>query len=138
MSLLVDSNILIDALSPASEHYRAAQTSLIEGGGAERLFINPVVWSEVAPAAGTEEILIGFCEDMLIERRDLGWSAAFLAGQAHARYRRAGGQRERTLPDFLIGAHAQSAGLRLLTRDPARYRGYFPDLEIVTPDQFAG
>jgi hypothetical protein len=26
------------------------------------------------------------------------------------------------------------AGHRLLTRDPKRYRGYFPGLEIIAPD----
>jgi len=48
--------------------------------------------------------------------------------------RRAGGVRERTLPDFFIGAHATVAGHRLLTRGAARYRGYFPDLDIISPE----
>ena len=38
-----------------------------------------------------------------------------------------------TLPEFCIGAHAALAGYRLLTRDAARYRTYFPGLEILTP-----
>jgi hypothetical protein len=41
--------------------------------------------------------------------------------------------RTRTLPDFLIGAHAAIAGMTLLTRDPRRYRTYFPKLKIIAP-----
>ena len=32
-----------------------------------------------------------------------------------------------------IGAHAAVAGHTLLTRDPQRYRSYFPKLRIVAP-----
>jgi len=48
-------------------------------------------------------------------------------------YRRRGGTRTSTLPDFFIGAHAAVAGLTLLTRDARRYRTYFPRLRIIAP-----
>lgn len=67
-------------------------------------------------------------------REDLPWDAAFLAGWAFVEYRRRGGIRAAPLPDFYIGAHAQARNYRLLTRDPGRYRSYFPDIEIVAPD----
>jgi predicted nucleic acid-binding protein len=33
----------------------------------------------------------------------------------------------------LVGAHAQVAGLTLLTRDAARYRTYFPKVKLIAP-----
>ncbi len=32
-----------------------------------------------------------------------------------------------------IGAHAETAGLTLVTRDEIRYRTYFPDLKLLAP-----
>jgi predicted nucleic acid-binding protein len=40
----------------------------------------------------------------------------------------------RVLPDFLIGAHAVSLNAAVLTRDPAIYRRYFPELTLITPE----
>jgi hypothetical protein len=69
---------------------------------------------------------------------DNGWRARgtrppFLAGKAFLTYRRRGGVRRSPLPDFFIGAHAAIEGYQLLTRDPARYRSYFPTLPLITP-----
>lgn len=37
------------------------------------------------------------------------------------------------LSDFFIGAHAAVLGCPILTRDAARYRGYFPTVQLITP-----
>ena len=46
---------------------------------------------------------------------------------------RAGGQRAAPLPDCYIGAHAPAQGRTLLTRDPNRYRDYFPHIRLIAP-----
>jgi predicted nucleic acid-binding protein len=58
------------------------------------------------------------------------------AGKAFLRYRRRGGSRSSTLPDFDIGAHAAVAGWALLTRDPPRYRTYFPTVGLIAPQAY--
>lgn len=97
--------------------------------------VNAVVWSEIAPSLDAR-LLAAYADELDIDRVNLPFEAAYAAGLAHARYRRAGGVRERTLPDFLIGAHASYGGHRLLTRDPGRYTRYFPSLELLSPDTF--
>jgi hypothetical protein len=75
--------------------------------------------------------------------RDLRQSALGLCGAAAGGcrglciYTGAGGEAERSrtgvLSDFFIGAHAAVAELPLLTRDPKRYRAYFPSVVLITP-----
>lgn len=36
--------------------------------------------------------------------------------------------------ESVVGAHAQTAKLRLLTRDASRYRTYFPKVRLITPE----
>jgi hypothetical protein len=67
------------------------------------------------------------------KRLPLPFDAGFLAGKSYLDYRRRGGARRAPLPDFYIGAHAAVSGLALLTRDAARFRTYFPRLELIAP-----
>ena len=69
----------------------------------------------------------------LVERLPIPWEAAFLAGKCFVKYRRRGGSRRSALPDFFIGAHAAVEKLPLITRDPARYRTYFPTVQVIAP-----
>lgn len=133
-STLIDTNILIDVWGPAGGTTLWAYAALIRCKGEGMLMVNPIVWSEIAPLMEDEEQLDGFGAELGIRKEPLPWTGSFQAGLAHGRYRRSGGSRERTLPDFLIGAHALIGGHRLLTRDASRYRAHFPGLEIVSPD----
>jgi predicted nucleic acid-binding protein len=48
-------------------------------------------------------------------------------------YRERRGRRASILPDFFVGAHAAVLGLTLLIRDAARYRTYFPTVDVIAP-----
>ena len=98
------------------------------------LVINPVIWSELAASPLSEQQLSLSLDWLDLKREPLSYDVAFRAGKAHLLYRRNGGQRERTLPDFFIGAHAAVRSHRLLTRDAIRYRSYFSDLDIISPE----
>ena len=49
------------------------------------------------------------------------------------RYRQRGGNRSRTVADFLIGAHAMMQCDALITRDDGFYRDYFKGLKVIVP-----
>ena len=135
ISTIVDTNILIDALGPAGSSHRdwslAALRSAKDDGA---LAISAIVWAELAAGPMSERDLSLALAYLRMDREDFPFAAAYPAGRAHRLYRERGGVRERTLPDFLIGAHALVGGHRLLTRDASRYRAYFPDLDIVSPE----
>ena len=59
--------------------------------------------------------------------------AARLAGQAFRQYRLQGGTKTGVLPDFFIGAQAQTSGCTLLTRDAGRYKTHFPKIKLICP-----
>lgn len=132
-SVLVDSNIFLDLFQGgAASHW--SREALVDAGSKATLVINPVIWSEISTRFEQEADLRHALTGLPVDRQPISFEAAFVAGKAHLAYRRSGGSRERTLPDFLVGAHAFVDGHALLTRDPARYRTYFPSLELIAPD----
>lgn len=132
-STLIDSNVLIDIFGPP-QHYRDWSIDAVTGQRAVgKLLINHVIFSELASIFAFQSLLQAL-ETMEVSVEHIGLEAAWHAGIAHGAYRRAGGSRERTLPDFFIGAQAAKAKHTLLTRDPARYQTYFPGLRIISPN----
>ncbi|HVF15111.1 MAG TPA: hypothetical protein VM942_10960, partial [Acidimicrobiales bacterium] len=94
---------------------------------------HPVIYAEVSVRFSRIEDLDDAVPPGDYGRLALPWEAAFLAGKAFLDYRRKCGPRSSTLPDFFIGAHVAVAELGLLTRDPFRYRTYFPTAAITSP-----
>jgi predicted nucleic acid-binding protein len=131
--VLVDSNVLLDVLTEDRKWSSWSADALAECAERSALAINPLIYAEVSIRFERIEDL----EDALPEadflRLPLPWEGAFLAGKCFVRYRRRSGVRKSPLPDFYIGAHAAVSGLVLLTRDAARYRSYFPGLDIIAP-----
>ena len=133
MSTLVDSNVLLDLLDEDDEWMDWSSSMLSQAGARGSLVINPLILAETSVTFDTIEELEEALPVSFFIREPLPWQAAFLAGRAFASYRRRGGAARSPLPDFYIGAHAAIAGHTLLTRDPKRYRTYFPKLRIIAP-----
>lgn len=111
--------------------YSSALAEAAENGP---LFINPNVFPEVSVRFTHIEDLDEALPALDYRRLQLPWAAAFLAGKVFLEYRRNQGPRPSVSPDFFIGAHAAVSELRLLTRDTARYRTYFPTVRVRSPD----
>jgi predicted nucleic acid-binding protein len=98
-----------------------------------RLVACEVVWAELAAAFAAEAPARDALEGLGVEFSSIDAMTALAAGRAFKDYRRRGGTRQRVVPDFLIGAHAQAEADRLLTRDRGLYRSYFQALSILDP-----
>jgi predicted nucleic acid-binding protein len=130
---LIDSNVLIDLLSANQDWLAWSREQLAQRSEAGPLLINEIVYAELSAQSISEHDLDRALDDLGLIFERIPKSALFLAGQAFARYRKSGGVRTGVLPDFFLGAHAQAAGLPLLTRDTGRYRTYFPKVKLIAP-----
>lgn len=131
---LVDSNVLIDLFTKDPTWCAWSFAQLADAGDRGPLLINHVIYAEVSIRfSNFEELEEALGRDVFL-RAELPWTAAFLAGKCFHDYRSRGGTKTSPLPDFFIGAHAAVMKLPLLTRDAARYRTYFPTVELITPE----
>ncbi len=130
---LVDSNVILDILTLDRKWSDWSGETLASIGDQSRLVINAVIYAEISVRFSRIEDLEDALPARTVSREPIPFEAAFLAAKAFVRYRRRGGARSTTLPDFFIGAHAAVAGYRLVTRDPARYRSYFPHVALIAP-----
>lgn len=130
---LVDTNVLFDLITddPEWSHWSALQLERL--GSTSALIINDVIYAELSARFVKIEAVDDFVSGSGLVHGAMPRGALFLAAKAHNLYRAAGGTRTGVLSDFFIGAHAAVARVPLLTRDPRRYRTYFPDVILIAP-----
>jgi predicted nucleic acid-binding protein len=131
---LVDSNVLIDIFGRNQQWWHWSLARAEEAAREGPLLINDVVYAETSIRFRSIEDFDATLLEAGVTVVRMPRTALFLAGKAFARYRKAGGSRTGVLPDFFNGAHAQVERLPLLTRDVRRYRHYFPEVALITPD----
>ena len=133
MAVLVDSSVILDVIHEDPAWQESSEAALEHAINRGDLVLSSLVIAEIAPSFKSFADLGTRLPPDLYRREPIPEQAAFMAGQVHAIYRRQGGRRTRTLPDFFIGAHCAVRGHDLLTRDPNRIRRYFPTVKIIAP-----
>lgn len=131
----IDTNVLLDILIPDQKFSDVSTLSLMEAAATGALVISDIVYAELCRYSDTQRLCDEFLADNAIRVEALTRESMFLASRAWRRYRAQGGKRERILPDFLIGAHAQIQADRLLSRDRGFYGSLFPSLNVVDPSK---
>ncbi len=131
--IAVDSSVLVDLLSGTGRAADAASEALRSA-----LHLGPVVYNDVVLAEVCTSLKQGADVLDVLEEAGLGYlateaKAALRAGEMQRRYRQRGGKRERTIPDFLVGAHALTQCNGLITRDAGFFRDYFKGLRVIVP-----
>jgi hypothetical protein len=113
---LVDSSVLLDIATQDPVWSDWSSQALAAAVRSGPVIVNPIVYAEVSVGFDRIEDLDDALPPDVFRRDPLPYVAAFLAGKAHRAYRRHGGARSTTLPDFFIGAHAAVGEFALLTR----------------------
>ena len=131
--ILVDTNVFVDLWTADPKWGEWSATALARAADRGAIGVNPIIYAELCLGFERESDLESALASAGLRRWPLPYAAAWSAAMAFAAYRKRGGSRSVPLPDFFIGAHALVEGMTLLTRDPRRYRTYFPKLRLIAP-----
>lgn len=131
MTVLVDSDVLLDILTEDPEWFEHSSKALHQLATKSIVAINPVIYAEIALTFPKIEELDEVIPASDFKRLDLPWGAAYMAGQAFLKYKEADISGKLPLPHFYIGAHAKEEKLTLLTRNEAFYKKYFRGVKTV-------
>jgi predicted nucleic acid-binding protein len=136
--IAIDTSVLVDYIGdgPAAE---AAEEALRLALSAGPVVACEIVVSEVVAGLGHSDVVMETLDAIGIGFSPLELRAAVRAGEMQRRYKeriRASAipaAARRTVPDFLIGAHALLQCQGLITRDAGFYRDYFKGLKVIVP-----
>jgi predicted nucleic acid-binding protein len=136
--IALDTNVLIDLLGDDSRA-DAAEASLRLALTNGPVVICDVVLSELTAGLGSGSEVLDVLEDMGVRFAAVDQRAAVRSGEMQRKYNerlRAAGRRPmspRTVPDFIVGAHALLQCDALITRDDGFFRDYFKGLRVIVP-----
>lgn len=134
--IAIDSSVLVDLLSD-SERADLAEAALREALSHGPVVVCDVVVSEVCSSLLGGDLAMQALEDMGLSYSAVEQKAAIRAGEMQRRYRARGGARDaerfRTVPDFIVGAHALLQCSGLITSDDGFFRDYFKGLKLIVP-----
>ena len=130
--IAVDSSVLIEILIGADQA-EAAEDALRTALAHGPVLVCDVVVAEVCSSLHEGDQSMQTLEDMGIRFSEVERKSAIRAGEMQRRYRSRGGTRLRTVPDFIVGAHALLQCSALITRDAVFFRDYFKGLKVIVP-----
>ena len=136
--IAVDTSVLIDLLGEDTRA-DAAEACLRMALGSGPVVVCDVVVSEVTAGLGHGSQVMDALEEMGLEFSAMEQRSAVRAGEMQRKYKerlRASGlavASPRTIPDFLVGAHALLQCTALITRDAGFFRDYFKGLKVIVP-----
>jgi len=136
--IAVDTSVLIDLLGEDARA-DAAEACLRMALGSGPVGVCDVVVSEVTAGLGHGSQVMDALEEMGLEFSAIEQRAAVRAGEMQRKYKerlRTAGlpvPAPRTIPDFLVGAHALLQCTALITRDAGFFRDYFKGLKVIVP-----
>ncbi|MGF1484892.1 MAG: hypothetical protein ACFBZ8_11070 [Opitutales bacterium] len=136
MTVTVDSNVILDVVQPASVLTARSVLALTQLRLSGKLLVGEVVLAETATYFSQPELHLTALSALSVQLVNCSPKGLYEAGKRFRAYRRAGGPRERILPDFPVGTQAIERADALLTRDRGFYRKYCSELRVIDPNDF--
>lgn len=130
--IALDSSILVDILSDQPDSI-ASDQALRVALAAGPVVACDVVIAEVCSSFVNSDDLFDVLSDLGVQYSPVEMKSAVRAGEMQRRYRQRNGNRARTVPDFIVGAHALLQCDGLITRDNGFFRDYFKGLKVIVP-----
>jgi len=137
--IAVDTSVLIDLLGEAAAADEA-EACLREALAHGPVVLCEVVVSEITAGLGHGAEIMDVIEEMGMSYLPVERKSAIRAGEMQRRYKerlraenRSADPLQRTVPDFLVGAHALLQCSALITRDAGFFRDYFKGLKVIVP-----
>ena len=136
--IAVDSSVLIELLGDGPLA-GAAEACLRQALSCGPVVVCDIVVSEITAGLGHGAEIMDVVEEMGMRFVPVDQRAAIRAGEMQRRYAermRAKGDTAaapRTVPDFIVGAHALLQCSALITRDAGFFRDYFKGLKVIVP-----
>ena len=137
--IAIDSSVLIDLLGDDAAMADAAEACVRDALARGPVVLCDVVVSEITAGLGHGTDIMDVVEEMGMSYLPVERRAAIRAGEMQRRYnerRRASGlsgPSPRTVPDFIVGAHALLQCSALISRDSGFFRDYFKGLKVIVP-----
>ncbi|UWS08265.1 type II toxin-antitoxin system VapC family toxin [Phaeobacter inhibens] len=125
MTAFLDTNIVIALLSPEDHFHAWAVQSVTSHKADGPVIVSDIVYCEASVAMNSREEMDEAIARLGLERTGCSDEALFRAGKAFKKYRDENkGQKLGVLPDFIIGAIADTEGIPLLTTNAKDFTGY--------------
>lgn len=137
--IAIDSSVLIDLLGDDPVMADAAEQAVRDALAAGPVVLCDVVVSEITAGLGHGADIMDVVEAMGMRYEPVERRSAIRAGEMQRRFnqRRRGTAANpaapRTVPDFIVGAHALMQCQGLITRDAGFFRDYFKGLKVIVP-----
>ena len=136
--IAVDTSVLVDLLG-GDARADAAEACLRLALGQGPVVACAVVVSELTAGLGHGAEVMDALEEMGLAYSVIDQRSAVRAGEMQRKYRQRlhnaadSDDPFRSIPDFLVGAHAMLQCQGLITRDSGFFRDYFKGLKVIVP-----
>lgn len=134
MTTFVDTNVVIYLLKPDSPFHKWSLDEFVKAKENGPVILPDIAYCELSVGMESEEATDTALAELAFERLPCSDASLFRAGRAFKDYRdKNRGQKNNVLPDFLIGAQAETMGAPLLTANEGDLLKYFAKINLITP-----